>query len=237
MVITRTCINDRSRDLTGLNDISTGDLQQQQQRQRQVYGHLLQWYWFKSRYTPTCDSTVELSRVRRGAYSPVGSRDPVSNSAANSTMDKFSTTKVQFLISRPNSSWTSCEFNAGTHRRRDSTRQLRRVVSVVYFAFPGYGGKCPLPLPMPAAAQCPHPIFSGMEYPPARLEVVLRRGRMRFGWVTVTDAWVAFRSASISRTSRPLCFHDAWEATAMRELEIGSRGVGQWVASLQPSVH
>ena len=56
-----------------------------------------------------------LSRVElcRAVYSPVGSRDPVSNSSTKSVVNY------------------SCEIN--THRRRGSTRQLSRV-GVVYWA-------------------------------------------------------------------------------------------------------
>jgi len=92
-----------------------------------------------SRRLPTCLveklKTEHSSWVVSGeVYSPVGSRDPVSNFAANS--DWINSQHVQFSIFRPNPSWTSCEFN--TDRRRDSTRQLSRVVvgGVYHVQFP-----------------------------------------------------------------------------------------------------
>ena len=74
---------------------------------------------------------VELSWVVScGVYSPDGSRDPVSNSAANS--DGIKCQHVQFSIFRPNPSWTSCEFNKHRRRRRDSTVELSWVGKFVH---------------------------------------------------------------------------------------------------------
>jgi len=102
------------------------------------------------------DSTVELTRVG-GVNAPVGSRDPVYNFLCCWTIEvgdkwRHNDVIVEKVISidqnspsqtamfsfqiidriRRQSSWASCELCSHPRRRRDATRQLRRVGGVYW---------------------------------------------------------------------------------------------------------